>query len=172
MVIELTKDNPETLIGSNSSDYSVSCIRLGITQDQAWLILEKSDSLIGIKDQINPSRIYVYSKNPDGSKGKAVLYLIWEPGTAEMKQITVFQDYRSTLSRNFSRLLTLEAIDKDSAFKRKFIGYANRSEITLEVPIQGLKCRSYFYDEIGLEIGHQHILDGDQVVFALFQSKP
>ena len=165
---ELTKDSPETLIGSKSSDYSISGIRLGITHDQAWKILGKSNSLIGVKDQDNPSRIYVYSKNQDGSKGNSALYLAWEPGTAKMKSITVFQDYYSNLSRNFRRLLTFEAVDNNSVFKRRFIGYANRSKITLDIPLIDMKHTTYFYDEIGLQIAYKHSSDGDEVVFVLF----
>ena len=169
---ELTKDNPETLVGTNSSDYSISGIKLCITHDQAWQILKKNNSLIGVKDQDNPSRIYVYNKNQDGSKGKSVLYLIWEPETVKMKSITVFQDYRSYLSRHFRRLLSFEAVDNNSEFKRRFVGYANRSKITLDVPSIDLKHTTYFYDEIGLEITHKHSSDGDEVVFAIFQAKP
>jgi hypothetical protein len=172
VAFELTKDNPETLIGTNSSGYSISGFKLGITHDEAWQILEKNNSLIGVKDQYNPSRVYVYTKNQDGSKGKSVLYLIWEPETAKMKSITVFQDYRSYLSRNFCRLLSFEAVDNNSEFKGRFVGYANRSKITLDVPSTDLKHTTYFYDEIGLEITHKHSLDGDEVVFAIFQAKP
>jgi len=172
IAIELTKDNPKTLIGTRPSDYSVSGIRLGITHEQAWRILEKSNSLIGVKDDANPSRIYVYSKNKDGSKGNSALYLIWEPEVAKMQSITVFQGYSGELSPNFRRLLTFEAVDNNSEFKRKFVGYANRSNITLDIPSINLKFTTYFYDDIGLEITHQHSSDEDRVVFAITQLKP
>lgn len=172
VAFELTKDNPETLIGSKSNNYSISGFRLGITHDQAWRILKENNSLIGVKDGANPSRIYVYTQNQDGSRGKAVLYLIWEPGMAKLGQITVFQDYRNILSKNFRRLLTFEAVDDTSAFKRNFIGYANRSKISLDVPEIDMKHKTYFYDEIGLEISHQHSSDEDKVVFAIVQTTP
>ena len=170
--IDLSNDNPNTLIGTKSNDYSIYGFRLGLTHDQVWQMLAKTHSLIGEKDRFNPSRIYVYSRNSDGSKGNALLYLIWEPGEREMSRITVFQDCHSSLSQSFRRLLTFEAVDNNSEFKRKFIGYANRSKITLDVRSIGLKHTTYFYDEIGLEVTHQHSSDGDQVVFAIVQPKP
>lgn len=171
ITIELTKSNPKTLIGSKSSDYSISGIRLGITRDQAWKILEKNNSLVGIKDKNNLLRIYVYSRNPDGSKAKAVLYLIWEPDSPEMESITIFQDYRSNLSRVFRRLLTLEAINNNSEFKKNFIGAASKCKITLDIPSIKLKHTVYIYDKIGLKIIHKHSSNGNKIVFALFRPK-
>jgi len=169
--IELTRDNPRTLISTKSIDYTIHGLRLGITHSQAWDILAKTNSLMGLKDVFNPSRIYVYGRMPDGSKGEAVLYLIWEAGEKTMSQITVFQRFRDSLSKNFRRLLTFEAVDDQSPFKREFIGYANRSKTTLDVPTIGLKHITYFYDEIGLEVTHKRSSDGDEVVFALVQPK-
>lgn len=172
VAFELTKDNPESLIGTNSSEYTIAGIMLGITHDHAWRLLENNNSLVGIKDKGNPERIYVYSRNKDGTKGKAVLYLIWEPGMKKMERITIFQDYRSNLSQNFRRLLTFEAVDNNSEFKKRFIGYANKSKITLDIPSIDLKHTTYFYNEIGIEITNQHSSDGDKVVFALTLSQP
>ena len=172
VTIDLTKDNPETLIGTKSIDYNIYGLRLGLTHDQVWQILKEKKSLMGVKDEYNPSRIYVYSRNPDGSKGKCILNLIWEPGETKMSQITVFQDFRSSLSQSFRRLLTFEATDNNSEFKKKFIGYANKSKTTADIPLLGLKHITYFYDEIGLEVTHQHSSDGDIVVFSIVHPKP
>lgn len=132
--IDLSKDDPSTLIDTRSTDYRIQDFRLGLTHEEAWNILEKNSLFLDERDGANPSRIYVYSRNDDGSKGNAVLYLIWQPNEREMSKITVFQDFRSFLSQKFRRLLTLEAIDDESDFKRNFIGYANRSQITLDLP--------------------------------------
>ena len=172
VAIDLGKDNPQTLIGTKSTDYRIYGFQLGLTPEQTWKILEKNNLLLGERDGANPSRIYVYSRNVDGSKGKAVLYLIWEPREREMSRITVFQDFRSSLSQSFRRLLTFEAVDASSDFKRSFIGYANRSKITLDVPSIDLKHTTYFYDEIGLEVTHKHSSDGEEVVFAIVQPRP
>ena len=172
VAIDLGKDNPNTLLGTKSTDYSIYGFRLGLTHEQTWKMLEKKNSFLGEKDDANLSRMYVYSRNVDGSKGKAVLYLIWEPGEREMSRITVFQDCRSSVSQSFRRLLTFEAVDENSEFKRKFIGYANKSKITLDVPSIDLKHTTYFYDEIGLEVTYKHSSKGDEVVFAIVQPKP
>src|SRR5437867_6904978 len=124
---------------------------------------------MGLKDDSNPTRIYVYSRKPDGSKGEAVLYLIWELGEETMSSITVFQGFRNSLSPNFRRLLTFEAVDNQSPIKREFLGYANRFKTTLDVPSIALKHITYFYDEIGIEVTHKHSSDGDEVVFTFVQ---
>ena len=170
--IDLSKDNPNTLIHTRSTDYTIQGFQLGLTHGQAWKILENNNLLLGERDGANPSRIYVYSRAVDGSKGEAVLYLIWEPEEREMRRITVFQDCRGFLSESFRRLLTFEAVDGNSEFKRKFIGYPNRSKITLDIPSIDLKHTTYYYDEIGLEITHKHSSEGEEVVFAVVQPKP
>lgn len=104
--IDLSKDNPSTLIHTRSTDYTIQGFQLGLTHDQAWEILENNSLFLGEIDAANPSRIYVYSRSDDGSKGKAVLYLIREPTERKMSRITVFQDCRSFLSQSFRRLLT------------------------------------------------------------------
>jgi hypothetical protein len=172
VAVDLGKDNPNTLIGTKSTDYRIYSFRLGLTHDQTWEILRNNNLLLGEIDGANPSRIYVYSRNVDSSKGKAILYLIWEPREKEMSKITVFQDCRSSLSQNFRRLLSFEAVDDNSDFKRNFIGYANRSKITLDVPSIDLKHTTYFYDEIGLEVTHKHSSDGEEVVFAIVKHRP
>ncbi|ANO35577.1 hypothetical protein A6E01_20405 (plasmid) [Vibrio breoganii] len=167
--LELTKDNPSTLTGTNSSDYTIAGLKLGMTHQQAWDTLDQNDSLVGIKDTANPSRIWVYTPDKDGNHGHSALYLVWEPGNANMKSITVFQDYRSHITPNLRRLLSFEAIDNNSAFKKDFIGYSNRSEVTLDIPSTDLKLKSYYYDDIGLEIIDKHSSEGDEVVFSIYR---
>ncbi len=169
LAFELTKDNPKTLIGTNSSEYTINGIKLGMTHNQARYQLQKNISLIGVKDKNNPSRIYVYSTNKNGNKDKAVFYLIWKPKAKELKKIVIYQDYRSSLSKMFRHLLTFEAIDNNSKFKRKFIGYANKSRITLDIPSIDLKHTTYFYDDIGIEITKKHSSDEETVNFCLSQ---
>ena len=169
VAFEFTKENPKTLIGTNSKEHSIFDIKLGMSHEQAWQIINKnSHILIGIKDASNPSRIYIYEKKGNGNQGKAILYLIWKPKINKMQSITVFQDCRSYLSRNFRRLLTFEAVDNSSSFKKNFLGYANKSKITLDIPLIDSKHTTYFYDEIGFKIIHQHSSDEDKIVFAIF----
>jgi len=169
IAFEFTKENPKTLIGTNPKEYSIFGIKLGMSHEQTWKIINKnSNILIGKKDESNPSRIYIYEKKKNGNKGKAILYLIWKPKINKLQTITVFQDCHSYLSKNFRRLLTFEAIDNSSSFKKEFIGYANKSKITLDIPSIDLKHTTYFYDEIGFKITHTHSSDEDEIIFAIF----
>jgi hypothetical protein len=170
--LDLTKDNPKTLIGTNSKDYSIYDFRLGLTHEQAWQAINKN-SLIGEKSEYHPDNIEVYNRNSDGSKGKSVLKLMWASGIAKMNGIVVYQDFRTSLSPNFRRLMTFEAIDDDSAFKKEFIGYENK----METPpgVNGSFTKIHFYDDIGLKVYYHHgALDGygDSVNFSISQSNP
>jgi len=169
--IDLGQDNPTTIVDTKSTNYRICGFQIGLTHEQTWMVLSNNKGLLGEKDVENPSRIYVYSRNVDGSKGHPLLYLIWEPSEREMSQITVFQDFRSHLSQSFRRLLTFEAVDDKSDFKRKFLGYANRSKIKLDVPSIDLKHTTYFYDDIGLQVTHKHSSDGEEVVFSIVQPR-
>jgi hypothetical protein len=169
--IDLCKDNPKTIIGARSNNFRIFGFRLGITHDEAWQILKKTDMLIGEKDSYNPYRIYVYRKNSLGNKGEAILYLIWEPGERELSEITIFQGCRTALSQNFRRLMTFEALDNNSEFKKTFIGYANSSNTTLDEPTVGLKYITFFYDDIGLEITHKLNYGSNEVIFAIVKLK-
>ncbi len=147
--IELTKDDPKTLLSTKSKDYTIHGLCLGITHFQAWEILGKTACLMGLKDDSNPSRIWVYGRDADGSKkGDSILYLIWDPGEETLSRITVFQGFRDSLSPTFRRLLTFEAVDDGSPLKRDLIGYPDRSAITLDLPatrkLTGQKHITYF----------------------------
>ncbi|OWK35618.1 S1C family serine protease [Fimbriiglobus ruber] len=169
--VEFTKDNPSTLISATSADFKVSGIKLGLSHDEVWEILRNSNSMVGVKDTSNPSRIYVRRRLPNDEMGQTILYLIWQPGEHSLSKITIFQEFKSALSVNIKRLLTFEAVDDSAPFRRAFIGYPDRSKTTLSVPEIDLKHVTYFYDEIGMEITHKHSSNGDQIAFAIVRSK-
>lgn len=169
---EITTGEIKTLLNTQSERLSIMGLNLSMTLRQAQAFLNNSDSLIGERDSYNPGRIYVYEKTTGGGKGKALLYLIWD-GRATMKQLTVFEDFKSHLNDNFKKLLTMEALDKNSEFTKNFIGTPDRSAVTLDVQSIRYKHITYFYDKIGLEVTRK-IENGKDVgvVFALVPSKP
>src|ERR1700737_5024933 len=52
---ELTKDNPSTLISTNSASYTVFGFRLGMSQPEAQRVLAQHKMLSGQQDAFNPS---------------------------------------------------------------------------------------------------------------------
>jgi S1-C subfamily serine protease len=122
--IELTRDNPHTLIRTKSNDYSINGLRLGMTQNEVLTILSKSGSMIGPKSVQNPARIDVYNRRFDGSKGDAVLYLMWKQGESTLSDITVLQAFSESLAPTWRRLLTSESVNDQSPFMKEFIGAA------------------------------------------------
>jgi hypothetical protein len=164
--IELTRDNPSTLISTNSSAYTIFGFRLGMSPTQARKVLRRNKMLVAERDRA--SRIYVYDRAPHGTKGKTILYLIWEPDRKRLEQITIFDDCGKYLKPNFARLLTSEALSDSSLFKQTFIGDADQSAVTLDVPSIGLKNTTYFYETIGIEVTLVHLSKNEEhVVFAL-----
>lgn len=163
--IELTKDNPDTLIGKNSKEFSVFGVKLGMSHKQAESALQKDGRLFAKVDKFNTSRLYVYDKIDK----QAILYLIWEPGSEVLSQITVFSDSRFFLTDNFKKLLSFEVLDEDSRFKKKFIGYHNKRFTSLDIPSIQSKNINYSYEDIGIKITHLKSADEEWIVFALIQ---
>ena len=114
--IELTKDNPSTLISTNSAGYTIFGFQLGMTRPEVQKVLATHKMLSGRQDSFNPSRIYVSDRGPRGQQGKEIFYLIWEPGAMKLSEITVFTDCARYLTPNFARLLTPEGVSNSSAF--------------------------------------------------------
>jgi hypothetical protein len=133
---------------------------------QARRVLRRNKKLVAERDRA--SRIYVYDRGPRGKKGRTILYLIWEPDRKKLGHITVFDDCAKYLKPNFARLLTFEALSDSSVFKRAFIGNADRSAVTLDVPSIELKNTTYYYDTIGVEVTLVHLSNNEEhIVFAL-----
>lgn len=170
---EITKTDVPTLIGKTSKQFAVLGFDLSMTRAQAEAALKNSKTLLQVADTYNPSRIYVYSRKPDGSKDKTLLYLIWDKAiqNGQMTRITVFEDMISQLAPNFKRLLTFEknASKEKADFIMKFAGRPDSTNITLDIPTIGLKHTTYEYKEIGFEMVHKKSSDGESVVFALIQ---
>ncbi len=164
--IEFTRDNPSALISTNSSQYAIFGLKLGMSPAQVGSVLSQHKMLVAERDR--SSRIYVYDRGPRGTKGKVILYLIWEPDRAKLGRITVFADCSRYLKSNVARLLTSEALSDSSAFKQTFIGNADRSDITLDIASIDLKNTTYYYDKIGIEVTLVHLSGHEEhVVFAL-----
>lgn len=164
--IELTRDSPATLISTNSSNFTVFGLRLGMSQAQARRVLRHNKMLMTLRDRA--SRIYIYDKGLGGMRGKTILYLIWEPDRTKLGRITVFDDCAKYLKPNFARLLTFEGLSDSSVFRKAFIGDPDRSDVTLDVPSIDLKNTTNHYDKIGLEVTLVHLHSKEEhVVFAL-----
>jgi hypothetical protein len=172
IALELTQDNPATIISAKSEDMSIYGLRLGMTHEQAWSILKESNLIVGEIDDANPSRIYVCKRNNDGSIGDSVLYLIWNKNQENLNEIVIYQNFRANLTSNFQLLLTFEALDNSSKFKKQFIGYESRKKTELDIPSIKLKTIAYIYEKIGLTVTHYHSSDEEKVYFSIIESKP
>lgn len=149
-IIEFTKDNPETLIGTNSDNYTVFGLRRGMTHEQAWQIINASDKLRGEKDRFAPERIYVYSTV--GGQSQKILYLVWEPGEAQMADLRITRHCETLLMPNFKKLLSDEAAKKRSKFRAAFLGSNSRDTVDQKLKRQGITKEVFAHEDVGVHI--------------------
>lgn len=162
--LELTKDNPETLLGKHSENFSIFGVKLGMSHREAKLALQKDNRLIAVVDRANPSRLYVKNK-----KGDDILYLIWEPNIETLSEITLFLDSRIYLKDNFKRLMSFESLDENSTFIKNFIGYPNKISKSMDMPSIQLLHITYHYEDIGIDVTHKKFSDNEEIIFTLVE---
>lgn len=175
---EITSVDIPSLVGKKAADLSVGGLHLGMTRPEAEAVLAQSKTFKAVYEEFFPDRIYVYPRTTSGPKTDSLLCLAWEeemreedeePRTSrDLRNITVFKDFRAFLQPNFAKMLTLEAVDQKSAFAKRFLGVPSRTkEIVDPASIGGRKHTTYFYDEIGIAVTREQSPKGDYVVFQL-----
>ena len=113
--IELTTDNPETLIGTTSDRLTIYGLRLGMTQEEAWQVLQNHDSLVAEKDPQNPF-ILVFKKGPGEHTFQNTLFsLNWESGP-QSPVIALTDHCAELLTPNLQRLFKEADAERPSAF--------------------------------------------------------
>lgn len=167
--IELTKDEPNTLIGTQVTDYKFYDMKLGLTHREVWTILKENPNVIGVIDGANPSGMYIYKVNSDGSRGNAVMHLAWAPREQGIGTITLLQSGSESVTGNFARLLTSEVLDESSNFRNTFIGKPDRFQVLINVPSRNLQHTAYYYDTIGLKVMHKRSPMGEEIELSMSQ---
>ena len=169
--VDLTTASASEFAKAKSTNMTIEGFRLGMSRQEAEQNLAKSPSIIGEQDEHNPTRLYVFGKNPNGSKGDSLLYLIWEPGQERLSTITVFGDYRARLSADLRPLLTFEVLSDSSEVRKKLLGYPTRTQDEEVAASIAFRHTHYFYEDKGVQVTRTHSSDGDEVVFALIPPK-
>ena len=165
--IEMSTDNPESLIGTPSTDLSILGIKLGMSWDEAWDAIDLSDSIWGEVDEHNASRIRVFLIGKNGTlSDDNAMYLIWEPDGERMRTITIFNVAKPLLSKSFRRLFTFEAVDAGSDFMRSFIGYHDSQSVE-HYDYSDWFTTTYVYEGIGLEVYHKDMSGREEITIAL-----
>lgn len=165
--IELTRDEPATLIGTQVTDYKFYDMKLGLTHREVWAILKENPNVIGVIDGANPSGMYIYKVNTDGSRGNAVMHLAWAPREQGIGTITLLQSGSESVTGNFARLLTSEVLDESSNFRNTFLGKPDRFQVLINVPSRNLQHTAYYYDTIGLKVMHKRSPMGEEIELSL-----
>lgn len=151
--IELTTDNPETLITTRAADYSVFGLSLGMTQREALKVIKKNGSIVAERDKYNDNTLYIYRVDENGKKTKdTLLSLAWKKDKPKMYSIAAFSKVKPLLSEKFQFLLSKEALDNNSKTKQSFLGTEDSAGITFELESLKWKHIAHKYNNIGLSV--------------------
>ena len=152
--MELTIEDPHSLIGIVSSNLSVYGLHIGMRQADAKSILSSDDTLIGEVNSKLPNRIAVHELLENGETGQSLMNLIWVGGDDALDQIVLWNGLVPRVGPTMGRFLSLETFDPNSEFIRDFVGAPHRSEVTFSMPIIKATTTTYSYEAIGVEIAH------------------
>jgi hypothetical protein len=172
-VIEITTTDITLYPKLKSNKISVYGIHIGMTQSEVNKILSENSKLYYYVDKVHTTtdnRIYVYDRNKDMEKRNCILYLIWTDNSKELSKITFFEDFASYLVGSTSKLLTFEGFDSQSKLSQDYLGYPNKTKITLDIPSIGLKHTTYYYYSKGIEITFKESSDGKTAVFTFIKT--
>lgn len=173
-VIEITATDITLYPKLKSDNISVFGIQIGMTQMEVNKILSENSQLYYYVDNGHSTsdyRIYVYDRNKDKEKRNCVLYLIWTNNSNELSKITFFEDFATYLIGSTSKLLTFEGFDFQSKFSQDYLGYPNKTKITLDIPSIGLKHTTFYYYSKGIEITFRESSDGKTATFAFIKTE-
>lgn len=172
--IEITDTDITLYPDLKSNKISVFGIQIGMTRTEVNKILSENSQLhYHIDDNHTSSdyRIYVYDRNKDNEKQNCILYLIWTDNNKELTEIVIYGDFAPYLKGATSKLLTFEGLDYNSKLSKDYLGYPNKTKVTLDVPPIGLKETTYYYYSKGIKIMFTESSDYKTVFFSFFQNK-
>jgi hypothetical protein len=169
--IEFTKDNPESLIGATSDSFTIYGVRLGMSQEEAWQVLQTRDGLIAEQDPQNPF-IKVFKKGPGGAKSQDVLFTLnWEAGSQSVV-ITLTDACAEVLTPNVKRLFKEADAERPTAFVEKFLGPASSRKVDKKYQKSGMILQIASYDSIGLIVQRIKAGSGNRVSLKLKEALP
>jgi hypothetical protein len=167
--IELTIDNPETLIGTTSNDFTLYGLRLGMSQEEAWQVLQTLDGLVAEKDPQHPF-ILVFKKGASERTFITALFsLNWESGPRS-PVITLTHRCAELLPPNLQRLFKEANSERPSAFVDKFLGPVSSRKTDRKYQKSGTTIYLASYDAIGLIVQRTQSRSGSQVSLRLTEA--
>ena len=172
--IEITASDITVYPKLKSNRISVFDIQIGMSQSEVNKILSENSQFYYFIDNEHTTtdyRIYVYDRNKYNEKRNCILYLIWSDNNIELTKITFFEDFAPYFVGATSKLLTFEGFDFQSKLSQDYLGYPNKTKVTLDVPSIGLKHTTYYYYSKGIEITFKESSDGKTAVFKFVQTE-
>lgn len=148
----MTKSDITTMAEFRSDKVTLFGVHLGMSRKGAEEILRRNEKLSVEEDEKNATRLYVSDRTEDGSKNLNIAYYIWPPEVDELAQITIFEGCAPYLVGRTKRLPTADAITPESDIYESFLGAPDRSEVTLEIAMIGVKQTTYYYDSKRLNV--------------------
>jgi hypothetical protein len=170
--IEITNTDITLYPELKSNKISVFGIQVGMTQTKVNKILSENSKLyyyVNNGHNTTDYRIYVYDRNKANEKRNCILYLIWTDNNKELTEIVIYGDFAPYLVGSSSRLLTFEGFDFRSKLSQDYLGYPNKTKVTLDIPSIGLKQTTYYYYSKGINIMFTESSDGNTAYFSFVQ---
>jgi WD40 repeat protein len=172
---ELTGTNavPTSFQESPSPAYTVFGIHLGMSLPQAEELLARQRRLrFERKRNIggDACRLEVFEQLPPGATDDPqIVTLSWGQSEEELERISLLSSFQRHLKGEHARLLSAEMADETSEYRRKLLGAADRSAVTMEID-EDFKTIEHFHDALGVTVV-EHV-DGDESTVALVLHKP
>ncbi len=158
-----------------STQVAIFGLKLGLTVKQAEQIWNANDSLVAKYDNLTSdgsTRYYIYDKNSAGEAQNCLIYAIWNKGDTTLARITFFTEMYKYLKGKTRRMLSFDAIDKNSELSKSFLGKPDKVEVTLDIPDIDFRHKMYYFYKMGLEIGEITDERDHRIVFALVPPRP
>ena len=166
--IEITETDITKYPKLKSDRISVFGISLGMSKSDVNNLIEQNKNLYFKVDvmQKEDYRIYVYNRFLNCRflpKKDCILYLIWKKKCNPLTSITFYTDFKPYLVGLSSKLLTFDAIDKNSTISQEYLGNPDEIKVTLDIPLVQLKNTSYFFKSKGIDITEVNTGDSKNV---------
>lgn len=134
--LDFTKEDITQMKKFDARAVSVYGVYLTMTKAEAVAALSRDKSIYWEYDGFNTTseettsttetRIYVYNRKADGEKGSSILYLIWNDGDLSLDRIVFFLDIKPKAVGDTKKLFSLDAVDRESAFYKRFLVKADK----------------------------------------------
>ena len=159
-------DNPDF----SGEAASVLGLMLGQSEAEARALVEANPQLVYHPDESNFGRFYVDdASGPAGDH--ALFYCQWPDGRPDMGHLVIYGRAARLLAHGFDRLVGAASYEAMEPEVKVWLGLPDRSVVTLDVGMIGLKHTNHVFERRGIEV-IDVVASGDAPRVYIVLSKP